>query len=44
MVVIIPFFSYKKIKKKSYGASIFLKIAKSRDADLVTFWNGRLLP
>jgi len=44
LVVILPFFSYKKFYKKNYGAVIFKKNGKSQDAELVTFWNGRLLP
>jgi hypothetical protein len=34
----------KKIYKKKYGAMIFQKNKKNQDAELITFWNGRLLP
>jgi hypothetical protein len=38
------FFIIKFLIKKWYGAIIFKKTEKSRDAELITFWNGRFLP
>ena len=44
LVVILPFLFHYFFYKKWDGATIFKKVKKSRDAELITFWNGRLLP